>query len=167
MDLKRLLQLRPPWLHLLVATESEACDLRASLPDTGRVVFRMIRGNKARTKSGLFDEFAAALQFPHHFGENWDAFDECITDLSWLSGDAYVFLFVGSIHLLDQEPADELKRLLTIMDKAGEEWSKPPRRRPFSVLLQCTEKEEPSFRSKLKPTKVSFDNLPWQPRDHK
>src|SRR5947209_1850287 len=99
MDLNRLLQLQPPWFHVLVATETDASELRAGLPDSpsGRVVFRVIRGRKARTKSALFDEFAAALQFPYYFGENWDAFDECLTDLSWLPGDAYILLFLQSI----------------------------------------------------------------------
>jgi hypothetical protein len=161
MDLNRLLQLQPPWLHLLIATESEACDLRTAAPDAppARVIFRMIRGHKAQTKSALFDEFAAALQFPHYFGENWDAFVECLNDLAWLPGDAYVLLVLRSIHLLDKEPADELQCMLTILQNAGDEWSKPPYRRPFHVLLQCTDKEESSFRSKLKPAKVSFDLL--------
>ena len=81
-----LLQPKGPWLHLLLATESEACDRMGALQTSGsgQVVARRIRGHKAKTTAALFDEFAAALQFPCYFGENWDAFDECLNDLEWL-----------------------------------------------------------------------------------
>jgi len=34
---------------------------------------RLVRGHKSRAVDGLFDEFAAALQFPYYFGANWAA----------------------------------------------------------------------------------------------
>jgi Barstar (barnase inhibitor) len=37
-----------------------------------------------RTVERLFDEMAAALQFPYYFGENWPAFAECLADMEWL-----------------------------------------------------------------------------------
>src|SRR5438445_11607692 len=127
MDFPLLRQSRPPWLHVLVASEADACALLTAVPDTAaeRPVCRLLRGHKARSKAALFDEFAAALQFPCYFGENWDAFDECLTDLAWLPGKAYVFLIVRSIHLLDQEPADRLNLFLKAMEDAGEGWSNP------------------------------------------
>ncbi|MFD7158495.1 barstar family protein [Kribbella sp. NPDC059898] len=30
--------------------------------------------------AGLFDEFAATLQFPYCFGENWDGLGDCVSD---------------------------------------------------------------------------------------
>jgi hypothetical protein len=42
---------------------------------------RVVRGRKMRRLGGVFDEFAAALQFGWFFGENPDAFDECVADL--------------------------------------------------------------------------------------
>src|SRR6266478_2963181 len=100
--------LRPegPWLHLVVADESVACDRLRILQQTVgvRIVCRVIRGRKARTRQGLFDEFAAALQFPCYFGENWDAFDECLSDLEWLPADGYLLLVTQSAHLLEAEP---------------------------------------------------------------
>lgn len=32
----------------------------------------------------LLDALSVALRFPDYFGRNWNALDECITDLSWL-----------------------------------------------------------------------------------
>jgi hypothetical protein len=166
MDLRVLLRPERPWLHLLAAPEPDACARVTALAQTAveRPVIRLIRGHKARTTAALFDEFAAALQFPCYFGENWDAFDECITDLSWLPGDAYQFLIVRSIHLLDQEPADRLKLFLTIVQRAGEEWSapgpgtaRPPR--PFHVVLQCTREHENALHAKLSSAGVAFNVL--------
>ena len=37
-----------------------------------------------RSKEKLLGIFAKQLQFPGYFGWNWDAFEECLRDLSWL-----------------------------------------------------------------------------------
>ena len=36
----------------------------------------------ASTKEEVHDRIAQALGFPDYYGRNWDAFDECIHDLS-------------------------------------------------------------------------------------
>lgn len=36
-------------------------------------------------KKALLAWFADRLKFPEHFGSNWDAFDESLRDLSWIS----------------------------------------------------------------------------------
>lgn len=50
----------------------------------------VIRGRKCSNYEALHNEVAAALQFPDYYGENWDAMDECITDLSWMPADWYL-----------------------------------------------------------------------------
>src|SRR5581483_57294 len=157
--------LRPegPWLHPFVASESDAWDfVMLGLPQAGevRLACRTIRGRKSRTKPSLFDESAAALQFPHYFGENWDAFNDCINHLVWLGAEAYVLLITNSIHLLEAEPRQETATFLQILESAAREWSKPvdgefPRtERSFHVLFQCTQAEEQALREKLKAGKI-------------
>ena len=55
-----------PWLHPLIASESDMYDLATSWG--GRfhpgVSSRIVRGHKARSTQGLFDEFAAAPPVP-------------------------------------------------------------------------------------------------------
>jgi RNAse (barnase) inhibitor barstar len=158
--------LRPegPWLHPFVAVESEACDRLGKLQTAGsaRVVCRTIRGCKARTTAALFDEFAAALQFPCYFGDNWDALDECLTDLEWLPAGSYVFLITNSTHLLEADAPDHLDKLLHLLERAGQDWSKPaggssPRpARGFHILFQCTPQEEPSLHAQLHAAKVAY-----------
>jgi RNAse (barnase) inhibitor barstar len=36
------------------------------------------------SKEVLFEALGGQLKLPEYFGENWDAFEECIRDLSWL-----------------------------------------------------------------------------------
>lgn len=50
---------------------------------------RFVRGHKMTTTQGLFDEFSAAMHFPYYFGENWNAFRDCLLDLEWLPGEVY------------------------------------------------------------------------------
>ena len=57
---------------------------------------RVIRGHKARTQMGIFDEFAAAFQFPLYFGENWSAFDDCISNLDDYGGPCKGYIVVIS-----------------------------------------------------------------------
>jgi Barstar (barnase inhibitor) len=46
------------------------------------LVIRIPRG--LRSKEKLLGIFAERLRFPRYFGWNWDAFEECLRDLSWL-----------------------------------------------------------------------------------
>src|SRR5262249_3024378 len=153
----RLLALKPPHLHLLTASAEDTCDFAWSLERTPghHAVARLIRGSKSRTVSHLFDECAAALQFPHYFGENWDAFNECLGDLEWLHGDAFVLFFADCQRLLDQEPLNELGTLLDVLENVAGEWAtrgkgeSSRRSHPFHVVFQCSAQEKAAFGARL------------------
>lgn len=57
----------------------------ADLCEPAAHMVRVPRG--IRSKEKLFSIFATALRFPKYFGWNWDAFEECLRDLSWLPAD--------------------------------------------------------------------------------
>jgi uncharacterized protein YecE (DUF72 family) len=88
-----------------------------------------------RTIAGVFDEFAAAFQFPYYFGENKDAFDECLRDLDEFVGAApgYVAIVRDSPELLAQSPA-ERDWFTTAMIDCAAHWSRRGVR--FRVVLQ-------------------------------
>lgn len=79
-------------------------DLPAPLTTGVNVVDLTITGG-IRTKQDLLGLLARGLRFPEFYGGNWDAFEECIRDLSWL-GEGRVVLRHEDIPLSD----DDLQR---------------------------------------------------------
>jgi hypothetical protein len=67
------------------------------------------------------NEVSAALQFPYYFGHNWDAFSECVNDLSWLNGASFLIVFDSAQHLLP-ESDDDFQILLRILTETHDEW---------------------------------------------
>lgn len=92
-----------------------------SMADPSTVI-RVLRGQRMESKEQLFDEFAAAFQFPLYFGRNWDAFDECICDLQWLPAKAYVLVISDAALLLKMEPAKSVGIFFEVLNKASREW---------------------------------------------
>src|ERR1700684_1096403 len=107
MNADRLLRVTGPHQHLVVSTPGELIDFAWSLERSSerKTVVRFLRGAKMETVPQLFDEFAAALQFPYYFGENWDALDECLADLEWLPGSGFIVIFTEAQRLLASAPA--------------------------------------------------------------
>ncbi|HSX07370.1 MAG TPA: barstar family protein [Candidatus Saccharimonadales bacterium] len=86
-------------------------------------VARTLRGSKCRTKQAFFDEIAAAFQFPSYFGENWDAFSECMNDLTdWLPADSYLLFISDADQLLSAEPYKEFETLMGILNRTASRW---------------------------------------------
>jgi RNAse (barnase) inhibitor barstar len=167
MDANRFFHTTAPHLHLLVATPHEACDLAWSLQRTSdrQVVVRTLRGAKARAAGHLFDEIAAALQFPYYFGENWDALDECLADLEWLPGSACILFFTDSQQLLDREPTGQFALLLDVLENAARGWAQPQQRTPvrtpraFHAVFQCSPENEDAFLARISDFGRSLNRL--------
>jgi Barstar (barnase inhibitor) len=129
----------PPWVERVTLPGSLDAPVLPALPP-GFVV-RVIDGRRARTKAALMKAFARALGFPPHFGANWDALEDALTDLDWLPGTGYVLVVTSAEALLAREPA-ERPTLHAVLETAGRDWATPrtagvPRpARPFHVLLR-------------------------------
>jgi hypothetical protein len=84
-------------------------------------------------KDALMERIARALEFPRWFGGNWDALEDCLTDLSWSKAGGHVLLLEGAAEL----PADERGILVDILAAAAAWWV--DRKRPFfAVFLGST-----------------------------
>ncbi len=138
---------------LVVATDSDLCDLvwaaRAEARGSGRRrVIRVVRGAKAETTAALFDEFAAALQFPPYFGENWPAFDECLADLEWLPAAEHVVVVADAARVLAREPGDSFARWLGRLGRIAAE--RADQGGPaLRIVLHARPDDAPALRSKL------------------
>jgi hypothetical protein len=102
-------------------------------------VVRVLRGRKMRSAADLFDECAAALQFPYYFGENWDSFDECMRVVCLPAASAYVFVLHDALAVLAGAGADQLDILIDLLIGAASDASEP---RTVRVLLHCYPGEE-------------------------
>jgi hypothetical protein len=82
------------------------------------------------------------FEFPDYFGENWDAFDECINDLAWLPASHYVACFAEADKVLRDSERD-FGTLVSILASAADNWASTDRGsaypiqgpRPFHVVL--------------------------------
>lgn len=72
----------------------------------------------------VFEAFARALAFPDWFGRNWDALEDCLSDLSWREAAGHVLLLHGGA-------ADPT--LLEVLDSAAQFWR--AQHRPFFAVV--------------------------------
>jgi hypothetical protein len=147
MDLPPLLAPDLNWLHLTTARPAEVADAVATVNRHKGVVARVLRGHKMRSPAALFDEVAAALQFPPYFGVNWDALDECLADLNWLPPGNLLIAITAAHEVLDRAPPADRQLFWGLLEGvAGERAcapaavaSTPPR--VLRVLAQCPAEE--------------------------
>lgn len=71
-----------------------------------RVAAYIIDGGRCASKATLMDQWASVLAFPEYFGRNWDAFDECLSDLSWLPPSPRCVVVTNADALLDLPKSD-------------------------------------------------------------
>ena len=50
-------------------------------------------GQKIQNRNELFESLAELLEFPNFFGNNFDALDDMLNDLSWINAD-HVILYI-------------------------------------------------------------------------
>jgi hypothetical protein len=83
----------------------------------------------------LFSAMARALAFPDWFGANWDALEDCLSDLSWRSGAGHVLL------LRAYPQGDALGVLIDVLRATAEYWA--GRKRPFFAVFVDPHKKLP------------------------
>ena len=135
----RLLSLTSPWVYLLVLKPDETAMSQLSPP--GDLMVKTLDGRACRTKDGLLKEIAVTLAFPDYFGENWDALEECLCDLSWVSGAGHLLLIEQAGALLAGADKD-YRTFLSILRATGAYWASDEAGRsakPFHAVYAVTE----------------------------
>jgi hypothetical protein len=80
-------------------------------------------------KAEILAALARALEFPAWFGANWDALEDCLTDLSWSKAAGHVILVEGAA----RAAADDVGVLEDVAASAASFWA--GRGRPFFVVF--------------------------------
>lgn len=89
-------------------------DIRDALAGTGHDLAAISLGSG---KAAMLADTAKALGFPAWFGGNWDALEDCLTDLSWRSAGPRVFVFSGAVR------GDDFGILRDVLESAAEYWA--------------------------------------------
>ncbi len=98
---------------------------RAAICETGCAlgfVVSAIDLRDCRDKADALQRFAAALQFPGWFGDNWDALADALGDLSWLPAAGHLVLLDHAQDWREAAPGD-FETLLDILDEAAGRWA--------------------------------------------
>jgi RNAse (barnase) inhibitor barstar len=83
--------------------------------------FFHIEGKNITRKEQLLNHTATAMHFPKSFGHNWDALEECLTDLEWVDAEGYVIYYDHIDPLLEKHP-DQFETLIEILRDAVASW---------------------------------------------
>lgn len=92
----------------------------------------LVRGEAVSTKANLLEAISRTLQFPSYFGANWDALEDCLTDMSWVKADSYVIV-CDSVGFFAGRHPHEFETILSIFKDTAEFWKS--RGVGFYVLL--------------------------------
>lgn len=84
--------------------------------------FAIIHGNQCRTWSDFYFQLKVALQLPDYFGNNLDALEEVLQDLSEEPTGKTIYLIITDFKLLClDEPESKKNILLEILKEAESE----------------------------------------------
>lgn len=149
LELEKFLKRAEPELRFVLSKyDGESFSrMRWKLESEG-TVFKTVRGNKMTDPPRVFDEFAAAFQFPLYFGENWQAFQDCIADLEWFPDPrGFVVVIEQADEILADATSSDLGILISCLENACKWFYQPVEAWdvrlpvPFHVILRTTQPE--------------------------
>ena len=98
-------------------------------------VFR-INLEGVRDKKHFLDHVAKALNFPEWFGSNWDALNDCLTDLDWLSTKTGYVIVFESISRFSALHGPEFADAIAVLFAAAQFWKAEGR--PFWAFVAAS-----------------------------
>ncbi|MES2354907.1 MAG: barstar family protein [Pseudomonadota bacterium] len=80
-----------------------------------------IEGQKLTKKEQFLNHAALAMHFPEYFGDNWDALEDCLTDLSWIDANNYLVAYDHTDIFAEHAP-QHFDTVLEIFKESAEFW---------------------------------------------
>jgi len=93
----------------------------AKLAKSKGMAFFHIEGKNIQKKEQFLNHVSMAMHFPDYFDHNWDAFEECITDLDWVDADGYVIYFDHTDGFANHHES-QLETVIELFDDAVAYW---------------------------------------------
>jgi len=158
-SMKSLVGTNAPFLHLYTLKEnSKKSIVTIELSALQKAERFFIDGNKCKSRNKLWKEISKTMSFPSYCGQNWDAIEECLTDLEWLPCEGWILVFTNAINILIKEKPTELNILLDMLNDVGNEWSQPrpeiglphaSSAKPFHVIFEIPLKDKHEFTKRI------------------
>lgn len=96
-----------------------------------------VDGQEVKDKASFLNHFAESLLFPGYFGKNWDAFEDCLTDLMWLPAPGYVILY-DHVRTFSTASPQDWGMACSILTQATQYWR--AKQKPMYILLRQNER---------------------------
>jgi hypothetical protein len=109
-----------PAVYQLVSpiTLAELADLNRD----GRAKIFYLDGQQIVDRASLFDRFATTMQFPEYFGHNWDALEDCLTDIFYEDAVDRQLIILGRLDNFAIDDPHQWSMLLAICKSTVEYW---------------------------------------------
>jgi RNAse (barnase) inhibitor barstar len=89
-------------------------------------------GSTINNKADFLKTASTVMKLPKYFGYNWDAWEDCLTDLSWFKASSYLLVYDQWQNFATDHP-DDWQILNNVFSEAIAYWLK--RNKRFYVLL--------------------------------
>ena len=114
-----------PWIHCIsVAPDVALEELNRFKSQFPKFHVTIMYGSQMPNLESAFWQFQNGFLFPDYFGNNGNAFDECINDLEWISAEGYLGLILDAEKMLSDSIEDK-RWLMRTLSNAGHEWARP------------------------------------------
>lgn len=130
----------PSAIH--VVPDDTTVSVGLALPPTGLIHSARMRGQEMRDADGVFTQFHEALRLPGHFGWNWDALRDCLSDLGWIDAQHFL-LTVDDTDAVLSAGHGERRFFFGALRRGARFWAARPElpgqnRTTFHVVLLCS-----------------------------
>ena len=115
----------------------DPAEVEHAAEEAGLTLFHVDIGD-ATGKKDFLKRVAEALKFPSHFGYNWDALNDFLSDLEWLAVDrGSVLIFEGAGHYGSRHKND-FDAATQVLTSAADYWK--DQGKPFWAFIRAKQK---------------------------
>lgn len=111
---------KPPGIYQL--TEDINRDNLSQLCQAKDVKLFYLDGKNISNKQQLLIACTKVMDFPGYFGDNWDALEDCLTDLDWCLASQYLIVYTNTDVLAKNEP-ETWQMLTAILQSVVDYWA--------------------------------------------
>ena len=118
--LKKLFESDTPSGVLWLKNHVSSAEL-SKLAKARDMAFFHLDGKNIEKKEQFLNHAATVMHFPDYFGNNWDSFEECLTDLEWVDAEGFLIYFDHTDGFA-QHHESQLETVVELFQDAVDAW---------------------------------------------